>query len=55
MNKIKENMKKYLLIIEPEEHKYIKLKAAEMGLTVKELILYGVHELTWNRKEMKKK
>ena len=50
MSKIKENMKRYLLVLTPEEHRYIKSNSAKLGLSIKELIILSTHKLLEHEK-----
>ncbi len=38
-------MKKYLLTMEPEEHKFIRKLAAELELSIKDVLLQGIQVL----------
>jgi len=43
---MKNNKKKYLLQLTDSEHLYIKSKAKEMNLSIKELIIISIYSLT---------
>jgi hypothetical protein len=48
---MKKNNKKYLLQLNESEHLYIKSKAKEMGLSIKELIIISIYGLTNGEQE----
>ncbi len=47
----KNNNKKYLLQLNDYEHSYIKDKANELGMSIKELIIISVYSLTNKEQE----
>jgi hypothetical protein len=49
---MKKNNKKYLLQLNNYEHSYLKSKAKELGMSIKELIIISVYGLT-NKEEEK--